>query len=63
VGSGKPGAVPALVEALELLGIHLQVDESQYQAGDQPIAQPQPLPVQPAQAERMHHHLKDYGGN
>ena len=63
VGSSKPGAVPALTEALELLGIHLDVDERQYQASGRPVPQPQPLQVQPAQAESMHNHLSGYGGN
>lgn len=63
VGSGKPGTVPALMEALELLGIRLEVDESQYRASGEPAPQPQPLSVQPAQAERLHDHLKSFGGN
>lgn len=63
VGSDKPGAVPALAEALELLGIHLDVDERQYQASGRPVPQPQLLQVQPAQAEIMHIHLSNFGGN
>jgi mono/diheme cytochrome c family protein len=63
VGSGKPGVVPALAEALELLGIHLNVDERQYEASGEPVPQPQPLPVRPAQAESMHNHLSSFDGN
>ena len=32
VGSGKPSSVPDLAQALEKLGIHMDVDESQYLA-------------------------------
>jgi hypothetical protein len=63
VGSGKPGVVPALAEALELLGIHLEVDESQYQAGGQPVQPAQPVQVDPAQAQDMHDHLSSFDGN
>ncbi|MDI6696600.1 MAG: hypothetical protein QME21_16255 [Anaerolineales bacterium] len=63
VGSGKPGAVPALVEALSLLGIQLDVDESQYQAPDQPAPEAQPLAVEPAQADQVHQWLQNYDGN
>lgn len=63
VGSDKPGAVPALAEALELLGIHLEVDERQYQASGQPIPPAGPVQVEPAQAQGMHDHLRDFDGN
>ena len=63
VGSSKPGAVPTLIEALELLGIHLEVDERQFQSSGELVPQPQPLQVQPEQAESMHNHLKNYDGN
>jgi hypothetical protein len=63
VGSGKPGMVPALAEALELLGIHLEVDERQYQASGEPVPQAQPVVVDPAQAQDMHDHLSSFDGN
>ncbi len=63
VGSGKPGVVPDLVEALSLLGIQLDVDESQYQAPDQPAPEAQPLAVEPAQAGQIHQWLRNYDGN
>jgi mono/diheme cytochrome c family protein len=63
VGSGKPGAVPALADALELLGIHLQVDEREYRASGGPIPPAQPVQVDPAQAQDMHDHLSSFDGN
>jgi mono/diheme cytochrome c family protein len=63
VGSSKPGVVPALTEALELLGIHLQVDERQYQATGEPVLPAKPVQVEPAQAQDMHDHLSSFDGN
>ena len=63
VGGGKPGVVPALAEALDLLGIHLQVDESQYQASGEPVPPAQPVKVDPAQAQDIHDHLSTLDGN
>lgn len=63
VGNGKPGSVPNLVEALSLLGIQLNMDESQYQAPNQPAPEAQPLAVEPAQAGQIHHWLQNYDGN
>lgn len=63
VGSGKPGVVPALAEALELLGIHLEVDEREYQASGEPVPQAQPVQVDPAEAQDMHDHLSSFDGN
>lgn len=63
VGSGKPGVVPGLTEALELLGIHLEVDESQFQASDHSIPPAQPVQVNPAEAQEMHDHMSSFDGN
>ena len=67
VGSDKPGAVPPLVESLELLGIRLESDPADFVAS--PLATPaapQPLPVQPAKpeaAQDMHNWLRNHDGN
>lgn len=63
VGEGKPGAVPGLIEALESLGVHLEVDETFYQAPAEAIAPAGPLQITPAEVEEIHDWLSDYDGN
>ena len=66
VGSGKPGAVPDLNEALSVLGVNLQVDESQYAAPagqEAPAAEPLRLKVKEGQAGKIHGWLAGYAGN
>jgi len=63
VGSGKPSTVPALVEALELLGVELQVNESDYQASDQPAPPEESLQMDCAPKSPLHEWLKNYDGN
>ena len=63
VGGGKPGAVIDLAASLELLGVHITIDEADYLApgGEAPAAQP--LRLEPAQAQRVHEWLRQYQGN
>ena len=63
VGAGKPGTVPGLTEALELLGVHLEVDQSAYLAPTGPIPPAEPLRLKAGQAKALHDWLKDYEGN
>lgn len=63
VGAGKPGAVPDLTEALELLGVHLDVDESAFTTVPESIPPAQPLRLKPGQSKALHDWLRDYEGN
>jgi mono/diheme cytochrome c family protein len=63
VGAGKPGAVPSLTEALESLGVHLEIDKSDYVAVRESVPPAEPLSFKPGQAEAIHDWLKDYEGN
>ncbi len=63
VGAGKPGAVPDLTESLELLGVHLEIDESAYVTVPESIPAAEPLRLKPGQARAIHDWLKDYEGN
>jgi hypothetical protein len=63
VGAGKPGAVPALAEALELLGVHLQADKSDYVTVPESLPAAEPLQLRTGQAKKVHDWLKDYEGN
>ncbi|MEW5871854.1 MAG: hypothetical protein AB1894_21480 [Chloroflexota bacterium] len=63
VGEGKPGAVPSLVDALEALGVHLDVDPSYYEIVPDTIQPAQPLPLRPAEADALQDWLSDYDGN
>lgn len=63
VGAGKPGEVPDLTEALELLGVHLKVDQSAYVTVPESIPPANPLPVKADQAGALHNWLIDYQGN
>ena len=63
VAESKPGVVPELRTALEVLGVRLEVDESDYLplTGEIPAAGPLTLPVgQPAE---LHTWLYSYEGN
>lgn len=63
VGSGKPGLVPDLRAALELLGVNLDIDESDFvaPAGEIPPAAPLEYKVEPAAG--LHDLLAGYEGN
>lgn len=69
VASSKPGAVPDLVQSLEVLGIELDVDLSLYTTAPASVPAPAPLQsfaspgIQPSQAERLNKWLNVYGGN
>ena len=63
VGSGKPGAVPDLVAALEQLGIHLEVNQEDYTRVPETIHPASPLQTSPIEAERIFEWVSSYGGN
>jgi anti-sigma factor RsiW len=63
VGSGKPGAVPGLVEALEALGVHLTADQSDYQAPAASPAPALPLEMKAGQSHQIQEWLNEYEGN
>lgn len=63
VGAGKPGTVSDLAQALEQLGIHLEVDESLYQAPVGPAAPARPLEIQPNSLRPFYDRLSAYDGN
>ncbi len=63
VAAEKPGYVPELTEALELLGVNLEVDESAYDTVPESIPPAKPPQVKAGQAEALHDWLKDYQGN
>jgi hypothetical protein len=62
VAAGKPGAVPDVVQSLELLGVKLKINESDYV---NPSGVTPPLtPLEKAnQPHPLHDWLKDYQGN
>lgn len=63
VGSGKPGTVPLLEEALKLLGINLSVDPADFLPSEQIPEPAQPLVIAPADAIETHQWLLQYEGN
>jgi hypothetical protein len=63
VAAGKPGTVPDLTESLEVLGVHLDIDENAYVAPPGPVAPSGPLSLKPGQAEIIHGWLRGYEGN
>jgi mono/diheme cytochrome c family protein len=63
VGSGKPGAVPELVAALEQLGVHMQVNQEDYTLVPDVIQPSQPLLIAPADTARLFEWVSGYGGN
>ncbi len=63
VGAGKPGAVPDLNESLELLGVHLDIDQAAYAAVPESIPPAEPLRREPNQTGAIHGWLNDYEGN
>jgi mono/diheme cytochrome c family protein len=63
VGSGKPGAVPDLVQALEVLGVRLEMDPNDFIASPGAAASAQPLQPAPVQPAEVHLWLRDYDGN
>lgn len=63
VGSGRPGTVPALNDALALLGVRLKVNESDFVALPQAVKPAEPLAAPPAQAEQVRAWLRMVAGN
>ena len=63
VAGGKPGTVPDLVESLDILGIHLDVDPNDYVPAPGDVAPMQPLGLESGEATEIHNWLKDYDGN
>ena len=62
VAAGKPGAVPDVVEALDLLGVKLEVNESDYVNQSEAVPPASPL-GKTEQPHPLHNWLKDYQGN
>lgn len=63
VGSGKPGAVPDLVAALEQMGIHLEVNQEDYTLVPETINPAPALQASPIEAQRIFEWVSSYGGN
>jgi hypothetical protein len=63
VGAGKPGSVPDLLAALDLLGVKLDVDLNDYLAQPGEISPAAPLELNPDMSQTIHEWLKDYEGN
>ncbi len=64
VGSGRPGVVPNLTDALALLGVRLTVDEADFVAPSDGVRTPlEPPAVIPTEAEALRSWLRMYAGN
>lgn len=63
VGSGKPGQVPELLDALEILGVSLDVDQAAYTRVPENVPPAQPLQVSPTEAQALHRWLREFSGN
>lgn len=63
VGSGKPGSVPDLVQALEALGVHLEADLSAYTEAPSNVPPAAPLQLKPGQGTSIREWLVPYQGN
>ena len=63
VASGKPGAVPDTLEALELLGVELSVDPTNFTVTDLEVQEPEALETTSGQSQSLYHWLNDYDGN
>jgi len=63
VGGGRPGTVPALNDALALLGVRLKVHEADFVALPAAVKPAEPLAAPPAQAEQMRAWLRMHAGN
>ncbi|MGC8779816.1 MAG: hypothetical protein ACP5UQ_03035 [Anaerolineae bacterium] len=63
VGSGRPGVVPALADALAVLGVRLRTNAQDFVATPG-VKRPAPsLPTTSAQAEKVRAWLRAYEGN
>lgn len=63
VASGKPGAVPDTIQALELLGVELTIDPTYYSVTDSLVPEIQPLEIVPGRGQRLYRWLSQYNGN
>lgn len=63
IADGKPISVPELLTALELLGVKLDVDITDFNYTPVEIPPAQPLPLPPGPTNLLHHHLIAYPGN
>jgi hypothetical protein len=63
VAAQKPGTVPNIAESLELLGVHLDIDESAYTTVPESVPAAAPLVVEPGQTGPIHNWLNNYDGN
>ncbi|MCX6030926.1 MAG: hypothetical protein NT169_16720 [Chloroflexi bacterium] len=63
IGSGRPGAVPVLADALALLGVRLKVNEQDFVATPGAVKAAEPLKVETNQTKQINTVLKNYEGN
>ncbi|MGQ9840585.1 MAG: hypothetical protein ACUVR4_08705 [Anaerolineae bacterium] len=63
VGSGRPGSVPSLTEALALLGVRLTVNEADFVALPAVVVPPAPPQIAPTDVGRVRAWLRLYEGN
>lgn len=63
VAGSKPAEVPDLIQALDLLGVRVQVDPEDYLAPQGPFPEAQSLQVKAGQVEEIHTWLQNYPGN
>ena len=63
VAAKKPGAVPDVAESLELLGVHLDIDESAYTTVPESVPSAAPLAIETTQTQPIHNWLEGYEGN
>jgi mono/diheme cytochrome c family protein len=63
VASGKPGAVPDTLAALELLGVELSVDPAYFTVTDLEVQEPGALEISSGQGQPLYRWLSGYDGN
>jgi mono/diheme cytochrome c family protein len=63
VASSKPGVVPDLLQALEILGVRLTVDPLDYSVVSQEVEPADALQKSPIPAADLLEYLRDYEGN
>ena len=63
VASGKPGAVPDMLQSLELLGVELNVDLAYFTVTDLEVQAPEALETTSGQGQPLYRWLSQYDGN
>lgn len=63
VASEKPGAIPDLIQSLELLGVKLTVDPAYFTVTDLEVQGPEAPEVPSGKGQPLYHWLNDYDGN